>query len=233
MPNRTEPLLLIPGLLCDAELWQAQVRDLADVAAPQVPDMTLDDSIAAMATRVLTAAPPRFALAALSMGGYVAFEILRRAPERVSRLALLDTSAAPDSPARAAERRAAITSLELGRFVGVTGRMLPQLVHPDHVAGPVGQAVQAMALRVGGDAFVRQQRAILGRVDSRPDLAAITVPTLVVVGAEDVLTPVAEARIIHEGIVGSALEVVEGCGHLPPMEEPERTTAVLRAWLKG
>ena len=226
-----EPLLLIPGLLCDAELWQAQVRDLADIATPQVPDMSLDDSIAAMAARVLAAAPPRFALAALSMGGYVAFEIMRRAPERVTRLALLDTSAAPDTPARAAERRAAIASLELGRFVGVTGRMLPQLVHPDHVAGPVGQAVQAMVLRVGGDAFVRQQRAILGRVDSRPDLAAIDVPTLVMVGAQDVLTPVAEARAIHEGIAGSVLEVIDGCGHLPPMEEPARTSAVLRRWL--
>lgn len=227
-----EPLLLIPGLLCDAALWAAQVRDLADIAEPQLADVTLDDSIAAMAERVLAAAPPRFALAALSMGGYVAFEIMRRAPGRVSRLALLDTSASPDTPARAGERRAAIASLELGRFVGVTGRMLPQLVHRDHLAGPVGQAVQAMALRVGGDAFVRQQRAILGRIDSRPGLGAIEVPTLVVVGAQDVLTPPADARAIHDGIAGSVLEVIEGCGHLPPMEVPGRTSAVLRAWLE-
>lgn len=232
MTNRT-PLVLLPGLLCDERLWRDQLAGLDDVADGQVADLALDDSVEAMAARVLAQAPARFALAALSMGGYVAFELLRRAPERITHLALLATSAAPDSPERARQRRAAMASMKLGRFVGVTDRMLPQLIHGAHIAGPVGQEVQDMAVRVGGEAFLRQQTAILGRPDSRPLLAKIKVPTLVAVGDADQLTPPADAREIHAGVAGSRLHVFERCGHLPPMESPDETTAVLRNWLLG
>jgi pimeloyl-ACP methyl ester carboxylesterase len=206
---------------------------LSGIAAPMVADLTQDDSVAAMAARTLAAAPPRFTLAALSMGGYVAFEILRQAPERVSRLGLLDTSAAPDSPARAAQRRAAMESLRLGRFAGVTTRMLPQLVHPRHVGGEVGAEVRAMTARVGPEAFLRQQQAILGRPDSRPLLGAIAVPTLVAVGDADVLTPPAEAIEIHHGIRGSSFHLFQDCGHLPPLETPDEVSNTLRCWLLG
>ena len=232
MPDRT-PLLLLPGLLCDARLWRDQVAGLGDVADAQVADLTRDDAIADMARRALDAAPGRFALAALSMGGYVAFEILRQAPERVTRLALLSTSAGPDSPERADRRRAAMSSLQHGRFTGVTTRLLPQLVHPDHVGTPVGDEVRAMAERVGGEAFLRQQTAILGRPDSRPGLASIAVPTLVAVGDADVLTPPAESRAIFRAIPGASLHVFGRCGHLPAMEHPTMTTALLRGWLAG
>ena len=225
------PLLFLPGLLCDARLWRDQVAGLADVADARVADLTLDDSLAAMARRALDGAPERFALAALSMGGYVAFEILRQAPERVTRLALLATSAAPDSPDRAARRRAAMKSLASGRFMGVTRRLLPQLIHPERVATPLGDEVRAMAERVGGAAFLRQQTAILGRPDSRPMLASIAVPTLVAVGVADVLTPVAESRAMFRAIPGASLHVFGRCGHLPAMERPEKTTALLRGWL--
>lgn len=225
------PLLLLPGLLNDAALWAAQVRDLADVADAQVADLTRDDNVAAMAARALAKAPPRFALAGLSMGGYVAFEILRQAPERVTRLALLDTSATPDSRERAEQRRAAMDSLRLGRFLGVTGRLLPQLVHPDHVAGPVGDAVRAMAARVGGAAFLRQQQAILDRPDSTGLLASITVPTLVAVGDSDRLTPPADAQLMQDAIPGARFHCFARCGHLPPLEKPDETSAVLRTWL--
>jgi pimeloyl-ACP methyl ester carboxylesterase len=227
------PLLLLPGLLCDAELWRPQVESLAGIAAAAVADLTLDASIAAMAERALAVAPPRFSLAALSMGGYVAFEIMRRAPERVLRLALFDTQAELDPPARVAQRRRGMESLRLGRFVGVTTRLLPQLLHPDHVAGPVGETVAAMAKRVGGAAFLRQQQAILDRPDSRPTLAAIRVPTLVAVGEQDLLTPVADSLEIHHGIAGSRLEVLPGCGHLPALEKPAETSALLREWLRS
>ena len=227
------PLVLLPGLLCDQQLWADQILALADVATPHVADLTLDETVADMAGRVLAAAPDRFALAALSMGGYVAFEILRQQPERVTRLALLDTSASPDTAERAAERRTAIDTLGLGRFVGVTHRMLPTLVHPDHVAGPIGHKVRAMAERVGSAAFLRQQRAILTRPDSRPGLALIDVPTLVVVGDEDQLTPPAEARIIQQGVPGAQLRVIERCGHLPPLERSWQTSTLLRAWIEG
>lgn len=227
------PVLFLPGLLCDATLWRAQIDDLADVAAPMVADLTLDDSVAAMAARTLAAAPPRFSLAALSMGGYVAFEIMRQAPERVTRLALIATSAAPDDAARAAERRAGMASLKIGRFVGVTARLLPQLIHPSRVEGETGETVRAMAERVGGDAFLRQQQAILTRPDSRPTLATIAVPTIVAVGDGDLLTPPAASQAIHAGIAGSTLHVFERCGHLPAMELPDETSALLRGWLRG
>jgi pimeloyl-ACP methyl ester carboxylesterase len=230
MPDRV-PLLLLPGLLCDERLWRDQIAALGDVADAQVADLTLDDNVAAMARRALESAPERFALAALSMGGYVAFEILRQAPERVLRLALFSTSAAPDSPERAAQRRAGMESLQYGRFVGVTKRLLPQLIHPDRVAGELGAEVRAMAQRVGGEAFLRQQRAILGRPDSRPLLPSIQAPTLVAVGDADVLTPPTQSEEIHQGIPDSRLYLFCRCGHLPAMESPDETTRLLRRWL--
>lgn len=230
MPERL-PLVLLPGLLCDQRLWRDQARDLADLADIAIPDLTLDDTLSAMAKRVLDAAPDRFALGALSMGGYVAFEILRQQPERVTRLALLDTSAALDSPQRVTQRWAGIQSLKHGRFFGVTTRMLPQLVHTKHVHGPVGAEVQAMAKRVGGDAFLRQQNAILNRPDSRPLLASIDVPTLIAVGDSDILTPPQDAEDMHRQIAGSSYHVFAACGHLPPMEAPEETSQLLRRWL--
>jgi pimeloyl-ACP methyl ester carboxylesterase len=228
-----QPLLLLPGLLCDERLWRDQARDLADIAAPIIADLSLDDSVASMAARVLADAPPRFALAGLSMGGYVAFEILRQQPERVSRLALLDTSAAPDSPARAEQRRAGLRLLERGRFAGVTQQLLPTLVHPRHVHSAVGAEVRAMAQRVGAQAYRRQQTAIAQRPDSRAVLASIAVPTLIVVGEDDVLTPPAAAEEIQRGIAGAVLARIPDCGHLPTMEDPPRTNRLLRQWLTG
>lgn len=225
------PLVFLPGLLCDERLWRDQVRELGDIADSTVPDLTLDDSVGAMAKRVLSGAPERFALAALSMGGYVAFEILRQQPERVTRLALLDTSASIDTPERTAQRLAGVESMRLGRFFGVTARMLPQLVHERHVHSPLGEEVKAMAKRVGGDAFLRQQTAILNRPDSRPLLASISVPTLIAVGDSDVLTPPSDAAEMHRNIAGSTLHTFTSCGHLPPMELPDETSAVLRRWL--
>ncbi|MGD9945911.1 MAG: alpha/beta fold hydrolase [Burkholderiaceae bacterium] len=225
------PLVFLPGLLCDDRLWRDQADALSDLADPLIADLTLDDSLAAMARRTLAAAPQRFALAGLSMGGYVAFEIMRQAPQRVLRLALFDTSAAADPPERVARRKAGLASLKLGKFAGVTTRLLPQLVHASRVDGPIGDELKAMAARVGSDAFLRQQHAILGRPDSLPLLPAIDVPTLVAVGDQDVLTPVADALQIHWGIRGSRFHLFRDCGHLPALEQPEETSRVLRAWL--
>lgn len=231
MPSRPT-VLFLPGLLCDAELWAHQVEHLSDIVTPVVADLTRDDTIAAMARRAADAAPGRFVVAGLSMGGYVTFELLRTVADRIAGVALLDTMASPDTPEKAAERRAGIASLAAGRFAGVTAQLLPKLVHPAHVDGPVGARVRAMAGRVGGEAYVRQQNAILGRPDSRPLLPRIDVPALVVVGAQDVLTPPAEARLMHEAIPGATLEILPDCGHLPTMEKPQETTALLRDWLK-
>lgn len=225
------PLLLLPGLLCDARLWRDPAQALADVAEVHHPDLTRDDSIAGMARRVLDGAPPVFALAGLSMGGYVAFEILRQAPRRVSRLALLDTSARTDPPKRLAVRRAGLAMAEAGRFAGVTRKLLPQLVHESQVDGEVGEEVMAMAQRVGLDAFLRQQRAIIDRPDSLPLLPTLAQSTLVAVGEDDRMTLPEESRLLHAAIPRSTLHVFPRCGHLPPMERPQETARVLRDWL--
>ncbi|QXM23988.1 alpha/beta hydrolase [Elioraea tepida] len=228
------PLLLLPGLLCDQALWDHQLRHLADLGPMSVADLTRDDTLGAMAERVLEAAPPRFDLAGLSMGGYVAFEILRRAPERVGRLCLIDTSARPDTEEQAARRRGLMELAGRGQFKGVTPRLLPLLVHPDRLAdAPLTGTVMAMADRVGAEAFLRQQRAILGRPDSRPGLGAIGAPTLVIVGREDSLTPPEVAAEITAAIPKARLAVIEDCGHLAPLERPQAVTALMRLWREG
>ena len=225
------PTVFLPGLICDAELWRGVTEGLRAIAAPMVADLTLDDSVKAMAARTLAAAPERFNLVGLSMGGYVAFEIMRQAPERVERLALMATSALADSPETVANRRAGMAQIGEGKFLGVAGSLLPKLVHPDRVDGPVGNVVKAMAERVGGEAYLRQQEAIIGRPDSRATLATIGVPTVMLVGEDDVLTPVEQAQIIHQGIKGSTLHQIDHCGHLPPLEQPEVVIGHLRDWL--
>ena len=226
------PLVFLPGLLCDAELWQQQADALSDIAEPLFADFSQDDTIAGMASRLLAEAPARFALAGLSMGGYVAFEIFRQAPDRVMRVALFDTRASLDDAIEARQRRAAIHSLSSGRFAGVTHRMLPTLIHESKVHSSVGDTVMRMAERVGAQVFLQQQQAIATRQDSHADLVRIKVPVMVVVGDHDKLTPVDEAQAIHQGIVGSRLHVLPDCGHLPPLEMPEETTALLRQWLQ-
>jgi pimeloyl-ACP methyl ester carboxylesterase len=226
------PLVLLPGLLCDEALWAPQVAALSDIAEPRVADLTRDADIGAMAERVLAEAPPRFALAGLSMGGYVSFEVMRRAPARVTHLALLDTSARPDTPERAQVRRDFIALARGGGFRGLTPRLLPQWVHASRMSDPgFVEAVTSMTLRVGRDAFIRQQAAILGRPDSRPGLSRIRVPTLVLCGRQDQATPVEVAREIAADIEGARLVVVEECGHLATLERPAEVSAAMRAWL--
>ena len=228
------PLVLLPGLLCDRDLWAPQLEALADVADMTVGDLTRDDSMAGMAARVLAQAPERFALAGLSMGGYASFEILRRAPERVTRLALLDTSARPDTPEQSQRRRDLIALAERGSFKGLTPQLLPQWVHPERMKDPVFVArVAAMTSRVGGDAFVRGQTAIMNRPDSRPGLARIRIPTLVLCGRQDAATPPDRHREIAADVPNATLVIVEDCGHLSTLEKPAEVGAALRAWLAG
>ena len=230
-----DPVLLLPGLLCDGRLWRDQVAALESLGHPcVVADLARDDGMAAMAARAVAAMDaPRFALLGLSMGGYVALEVMRQAGARVTRLALLDTSARPDTADQARRRRGLIGLARTGQFRGVTPRLLPHLVHPRHLDGALAAEVTAMAERVGRDAFLRQQQAILGRVDSRPDLPRIAVPTLVAVGEADALTPPDLAAEIAGLIPGARLEHIAGCGHLPPMEDPEATSRLLVEWLAG
>jgi len=223
---------MLPGLLCDAALFAPQVPPLADIVAPVVADLTRDDSLAAMAARVLGEAPPRFALAGLSMGGYLAQEIMRQAPERVLRLALLDTSARADTPERAAQRRDFIALAQKGEFKGITPRMLPVYLHRDHLGDArLTGSVLAMAERIGRDAYLRQVAAIMGRPDSRADLAKIRVPSLVLCGRDDVATPLSLHEAMAALIPGARLAVIDRCGHLSTLEQPDAVKAELRRWL--
>jgi len=233
MPDRV-PLALLPGLLCDAALWRPQVEALSDIAEPWVADFTTQDSIAAMADSVLAAMPPRFALAGLSMGGYVALEVIARAPERIERLALLDTRHRRDDEETTARRRGLIELAEKGQFKGVTPRILPLFIHEARLAdAELTGTVTAMAERVGKDAFVSQQRAIIGRRDHAATLVGIRVPTLVVCGRQDALTPLADSQAMAAGIAGARLVVIEDCGHLSSLERPAEVNAALRRWLSA
>lgn len=227
------PLVMIPGLLCDAGLWQAQIDALSGMAEIVIPDLRPFDSIADMAEHVLETAPADyFALAGLSMGGYVSFEIMRRAPECVDRLALIATSARPDSKETAKRRRLLLSQAQHGRFRGVTPKMLPRLINEKHLGNTtMTDEITAMAARIGRDAFVRHQSAILARPDSRAVLGEIQCPTLVVCGADDNWTPLECSQEIADNVPHAHLEVIADSGHLPPLEQPGRVSALLKDWM--
>jgi pimeloyl-ACP methyl ester carboxylesterase len=227
------PLVLVPGLLCDAELWRPQVDGLSDIAKPWIADATRHDDMEALAAALLAEAPAeRFALAGLSMGGYVALAMVRQAPERITHLALLDTSARADTPERRQARMDLMSLAERGRFLGVTNALLPNLVHPDRLAdAELVAIIKRMAANVGQAAFLRQERAIMSRLDSRGYLQDIRCPTLVLCGRQDGLTPLEGHVEIANGIAGATLAVIERCGHLSTLERPAEVNTALRSWL--
>lgn len=226
------PLVLVPGLLCSARLYGPQVAGLWPLGPVTVADHRRDDEMAAIAKRILDVAPPRFALAGLSMGGYIAFAMMRQAPERIARLALLNTSARPDTPEQTAARHAFITMAEDGRLDEVVAALTPRFLHKNrHKDAALVDIVRAMAADTGAEAFVRQERAIMKRPDSRPLLASIKCPTLVLTGEGDELTTPELAKEIAGGISGSRVVIVPDCGHLSTLERPEEINAALTEWL--
>ena len=233
MSAQKHPLVLIPGLLCDAQLWRPQREGLPDID-PWIADVTRDDSLAAMAKRVLAEAPwPAFALAGLSMGGYIAMEIMRQAPQRVTRLALLDTQAQADTPEATRLRQVRIELARSGRFGEVIDLQLPLLLHPSQLADAALVAiVKSMARNVGPEAFARQQQAIMGRADSRASLRSIRCPALVLCGEADALTPLERHRELASLVPGATLEVIADCGHLSTLEKPAEVNQALARWLQ-
>jgi pimeloyl-ACP methyl ester carboxylesterase len=192
-----------------------------------------DDSMGAIARRILAEAPPRFALAGHSMGGYIAFEIMRQAPERVAKLALLNTQARPDAPEAIERRRGMIKGIEAGGFSAGIDALYPIFVHPsrrDDVA--LKKLVREMGEDIGPEAFVRQLTAVMGRADSRPTLAVIACPTLVLTSDEDNTVPNSLSVEIAEGIPGAKLVTIPDCGHLSPVEQPQATADALVEWLR-
>ena len=226
-------LVLIPGLLCDSLLWQPQREALADIADIWIADHTRSDTMSGVARDVLADAPfSSFALAGLSMGGYIALEIMRQAPQRVAKLALLDTAAGAEQPEQTLRRMDLIALAKRGKFRDITDTLLPLLIHPDRLGEfALTNVIKSMAKNIGKQAFVRQQHAIMSRADSLGLLTGIACPTLVLCGRQDALTPLARHEEIAAGIRSARLEVIEDCGHLSTLEKPAEVNAALRRWL--
>ena len=226
------PTLFIPGLLCSPRLYAEQIPALWRFGPVIVASHHHDDSLAASARRILDAAPPRFALAGLSMGGYLAFEVMRQAGQRVTRLALLNTSARPDTAEQVQRRRDHVTMTQGGRFTEVVDILHQRLVRAawgDDSA--LHHVIRQMADETGPEAFIRQQAAAMSRPDSRPGLPAISCPVLVVAGADDNITTTGHAAEIADGIPGAQLTVIPDCGHLSTLEQPAAVTQALVGWL--
>jgi pimeloyl-ACP methyl ester carboxylesterase len=224
--------VLIPGLFETPHFYQAQMPMLWRFGPVQFANHTRDETVPDLAARILSEAPARFALIGHSMGGYIAFEMLRQAPQRIERVAFLDTSAREDTPEQSELRRRLIEQSEEGRYDEVADQLYPNLVHAarrDDVE--LRDRVRQMARDTGSAAFARQERAIIARVDSRPTLADIRCPALVLVGEQDTLTPPERAAEIAEGIRGAVSVVVAQCGHLCAIEQPDAVNAALEQWL--
>jgi len=228
------PIIFIPGLLCDEALFAHQINALQAAGytcSVRVP--TGAQHVRELAESVLASAPPRFTLAALSMGGYVAFEILRQAPERVEKLILMNTQAKPDTEEHKNRRRALIELSRTGRFKGVTPRLLPNLINAKHLQNAeMTQVIFDMAGRLGQGVFEDQQTAIMHRPDSRELLPTLTQPTLVIGGEDDQLVSVQSITDMANAIPHATLHILEDCGHLAPLEQAEITTGLILDFLK-
>ncbi|CCE04565.1 putative hydrolase [Bradyrhizobium sp. STM 3843] len=228
------PIVLVPGLISSPRIYTPVIPPLWQLGPVTVANHIRDDSMGAIARRILKEAPPRFALAGHSMGGYIAFEIMRQAPERVARLALINTQARPDTPEASARRRDMIARAHAGGYHAIVDELFAGFVHPsrrDEAAHR--RLVHDMADDVGVDGFLKQQAAIMARPDSRPTLTAIRCPTLVLTSDTDNTIPNSLSQEMADEIAGSWLVMLENCGHLPQVERPEATAKALVEWLRG
>jgi len=222
------PVVLVPGLIGSPRLYAAQLPAMWSLGPVTVADHTRADSVPEIARGILAAAPPNFALAGHSLGGYIAFEMMRQAPDRVVALALLDTSARADVPEQSQKRRDQIEMARTGPFAALAALQFPAFVHPSRAKDKtLRDYMRAMAEENDAQVFIRQQTAMIGRPDSRATLAEIRCPTVVVVGEADAATPPERAQEIAAGIEGSRLVTIKGAGHMTPVEKPEVVAQVL------
>ncbi len=237
--NNAESLVLVPGLLCDDTVWLHQIATLGARCNIQVAEHALSDSLGAMAERILDSAPPRFALAGHSMGGRVALEVVARAPQRVSRLALLDTGYGPLAPGDAGERERAGRQrlLDIAQHDGMLAMARDWargMVHPARLTDvTLMDAIHTMIARATVAQFDAQIRALLARPDRTELLTSLRLPTLVLCGHDDSWSPLARHQDMARHIQGSHLVDVPDCGHMSTMERPAAITAALLAWLES
>lgn len=226
------PVVLICGQLCTEALWRDQKPALEKLTDVRVSVQRDHDNVGDMAAAVLAAMPQRFSIVAHAMGGFIAFEILRRSPARVASVALLSTLAPNDTPVQTARREGYLRLVEQGRFAEVVEERIPMLLHPAHRDDTaLVSVVRKMAADTGEAAFLNQQRAIMSRPDSRPGLAAISCPALILFARQDGIVTPAHQDEMHRGIRGSQLEIIEDCGHLMTLEKPEAVNQLLVDWI--
>jgi len=226
------PIVFIPGLMCTGRIYQHQVETLGQTHPVLLANHWSHDSMAAIAKSILDVAPETFALAGMSMGGYVALEIMRQAPGRVTKLILMSTSAKPDTPERSADRRKQVEGARKYGLRAGTKALYPKLVHPArHEDVPLLTKFFEMAEELGVDAFANQIEAIIGRPDSRPMLGKITAPTLVIAGKDDALITPENSEELANGIPGARLALIEHCGHMGMIERPESYTKLISGFL--
>jgi pimeloyl-ACP methyl ester carboxylesterase len=223
-------LVLIPGMMCDARMWGGIDADLGVPVIHHLP--TEADTMSGLAARFMTDAPPRFALAGLSMGGILAMEILRQAPDRVTRLALLDTNPLAETVAVQSRRGPQIARVLEGDLEGVMRHeMKPNYLAPGPNKAAILDLCLDMALSLGPEVFARQSRALRDRPDQQATLAAFKGPALVLMGAEDKLCPLDRHQLMHDLMPQSRLHIIRNAAHLPPLEQPDATARALRDWL--
>jgi pimeloyl-ACP methyl ester carboxylesterase len=228
------PILLIPGLGGSPRIYAPVAAALWQLGPVTVANHVRDDNMAVIARRILAEAPPRFALAGHSMGGYIAFEIMRQAPDRVAKLALINTQARPDSEEARERRKALIARVKGGDYHSVLDDLYPSFVHPSrHGDAALRQVVHDMGDDVTAEGFVRQLTAIMARPDSRPTMAAIRCRTLVLTSDTDNTLSNTLSKEMAEGIPDARLVVIPDCGHLPQLEKPRETADALTAWLRN
>lgn len=225
------PFVLIPGLNCDGRIYAPATTVLWPHGPVTLANHLAGTGLPEIAANILRDAPPRFALAGFSMGGYLAFEMLRQAPERVLKLALIDTNPHTDTPEAAEVRRRQVEQTRAGKFGLVTEQSFTGLVHPDNAGNSGLYAIhRAMAETAGPEAYVRHQQAIMERPDCRPMLRTIEVPTLIVVGKSDTISPVQAATEMADGIAGSRLVIVQRAGHMAPLENSLVVNRAVAEW---
>ena len=228
----SEPIVFLPGMMCDARLFAPQIDGLSHQCAVMVAPTHLGERVEQIASSILDMAPQRFALCGLSMGGIVALEIIRRAPDRVKRLCLMDTNPMCETPERAAEREPQIIAARTGRLEQImreeiTLNYLTETLHKEHIF----ELLIDMGMSLGSEAFVRQSRALQKRRDQQSFLSKIKCPTLLLCGEQDQICSPKRHKFMAELIEGAKLTIIKNAGHLPTLEQPEATNEALRAWL--